>query len=369
MSHPVLPPSLRPADGRFGSGPSRVRPEALAALSEAGVLGTSHRRSGVRSLVRRIRSGLSELLSLPDGYEVLLGNGGTTAFWDAAAFSLIERRSEHLVFGEFSGKFASVVASAPHLDAPVVVSSEPGTLPEPIPDPGVDAYALTQNETSTGVAAPVRRPADDGLVLVDGTSAAGAMPVDPAQFDAYYCSPQKAFGGDGGLWAACCSPAAVERIGRSARWAPPFLDLRIALAQSRMDQTYNTPAVATLFLFADQLDHLLGGGGLAAAVRHGERAAALVYGWAEASPFAHPFVADPAHRSPTVATIDLEGIPASRLTEALRANGVVDLEGYRKLERNQIRIGMFPNVPIEDLERLLAAIDWMVERLAADPGA
>jgi len=368
MDHPLLPDELRPGDGRFGSGPSKVRAEAAAALAGAGVLGTSHRRPDVTGLVRRIREGFAALFALPEGYEVLIGNGGATAFWDAASFSLIERRSEHLVFGEFSAKFAAAVAAAPHLDDPVVVSSEPGTHPEPRADRSVDAYALTHNETSTGVMMPVARPAADGLVLVDATSAAGALAVDPSEFDVYYCSPQKAFGADGGLWAACCSPAAVERIESSTRWSPPFLDLRLALESSRTDQTYNTPAVATLFLFADQIDWLLERGGLPWAVGHGERAASVVYGWAETARYAAPFVADPAARSRTVAAVDLIGVDAAALTAALRVNGIVDLEGYRKLGRNQIRIGMFPNVEIADLERLVAAIDWMVPRLGG-PGA
>jgi phosphoserine aminotransferase len=338
----------------------------MAALSAAaaGLMGTSHRRDGVRSLVGRIRAGLTALFSLPDGYEVVLGNGGATAFWDAAAFCLIEHRSQHLVFGEFSGKFAAVTEAAPHLDAPIVISAAPGSHPCPVPDPSVDAYALTHNETSTGVTMPVARPAPEGLVLVDATSGAGALAVEPASFDVYYFSPQKAFGADAGLWLACCSPDAIERIERNDRWVPSFLDLRAALEESRRDQTYNTPAIATLFLLADQIEWLLARGGLAWAVRHVARSSAVVYGWAETAEYATPFVAAPAMRSPTVAAIDLaDGVPAAALTEALRANGVVDVEGYRKLGRNQIRIAMFPNVDTADLERLVGAIDWLAERL------
>jgi phosphoserine aminotransferase len=366
VEHPILPDDLRPADGRFGSGPSLIRPAAIGALAAAAptYLGTSHRREGVRSVVRRIRAGLASLFSLPAGHEVLLGNGGATAFWDAAAFSLVERRSEHLVFGEFSGKFAAVTAGAPFLEDPVIVESAPGTHPEPVADASVDAYALTHNETSTGVMAPVVRPGP-GLVLVDGTSAAGAVGVDAADFDAYYFSPQKALGSEGGLWVALCSPAAVDRIERGLRWCPPFLDLGIALSESRRGQTYNTPALATLFLLAEQIEWLLDRGGLAAAAERGERAAAMVYGWAERAAFTTPFVADPAMRSRTVATIDIDdAIPADALTTALRASGIVDIEGYRKLERNQIRIAMFPAVDLGDLQRLCAAVDWMAARVA-----
>jgi phosphoserine aminotransferase len=338
----------------------------MAALSAAGptLMGTSHRRDPIRSVVGRVREGLASLLALPEGYEVLLGNGGATAFWDAAAFCLIVRRSEHVVFGEFSGKFAAAVRTAPHLAEPVVVEAPPGSHPEPVPDDTVDAYALTHNETSTGVSMPVRRPAAGGLVLVDATSAAGALDVDPAEFDVYYFSPQKALGADGGLWLACCSPDAVDRIEGGGRWAPAFLDLRLALDESRRNQTYNTPAIATMLLLADQVDWLLDRGGLPWAVRRGEEAAAVVYGWAEGSRYARPFVAEPGMRSRTVATIDLEeSVPAGSVTAALRANGIVDVEGYRKLGRNQIRIGMFPNIEPDDLQILTAAVDWIVERL------
>jgi phosphoserine aminotransferase len=364
---PQLPADLRPADGRFGSGPSKVRPEALAALAATGssYLGTSHRAPGVRSVVGRVRRGLAELFSLPEGYQVLLGNGGASAFWDAAAFCLIERRSAHAVFGEFSGRFAAVAAGAPHLADPVVVSSPFGTHPDLYPDPSVDLYALTQNETSTGVMAPVARPASEGLVAVDATSAAGAVAVDPACFDAYYFSPQKVFGSEGGLWTALLSSAALERTRSLAgRWVPPFLDLRLAAEASAADQTYNTPALATLFLFADQVEWILEQGGLEWAGRRQEQAAGIVYGWAERSDYATPFVPDPAKRSRTVATIDLDpGLEAAALNRALAANGIVDTAAYRRLGRNQIRLGMFPNVTTGDLERLTASIDWLAARL------
>jgi phosphoserine aminotransferase len=371
ISTPILPEGLRPRDGRFGSGPSKVRQEAVAALAAAAprYLGTSHRQAGVRSVVARVRAGLGELFDLPEGYEVALGNGGSTLFWDLATFSLIRRRSQHLVFGEFSAKFAAAAQAAPHLEEPQVISSPHGSHPEPRPDPAVDLYALTHNETSTGVAMPVRRPAGaDGLVCVDATSAAGGLAVDPREFDVYYFAPQKALGGDGGLWLALLSPAAVERaeaIAAEGRWTPAVLSLAVAVEQSRADQTLNTPALATLFLVADQLDWLNGQGGLAWAAKRCEESAGIVYGWAEASGYAAPFVADPAMRSHTVATIDLDAsVDAAAVSKALRANGVVDTEPYRKLGRNQLRIGMFPNVDPADLETLTRAVDWLVARLS-----
>ncbi len=369
MNHIILPQELRPRDGRFGPGPSKVRPEALEALAATGrsYLGTSHRRNGVRSMVNRVRSGLNELFALPDGYEVLLGNGGATAFWDAAAFRLIERRSLHYVFGEFSSKFASVAGATPFLDDPIVVEAPLGSHPDPVAAE-VDTYALIHNETSTGVSMDVARSAPDGLVLVDATSAAGVLPVDPGEFDAYYFSPQKAFAADGGLWVSLCSPAALDRIEQLAatRWAPPILDLQKAAANARKDQTLNTPALATLFLLADQTEWLLERGGMSWAAARAAEAAALVYGWAERGEFTTPFVAEPDHRSATVATIDLDdAVVAGDLTAALRANGIVDIESYRGLQRNQIRIGMFPAVDLEDLERLLGAVDWMIEQIGA----
>jgi len=367
---PVLPPELRPSDGRFGSGPSKVRQEAVDALAAAAptFLGTSHRQAPVRSLVGRIRAGLAGLFDLPDGYEVALGNGGSTLFWDLATFSLVERRSQHLVFGEFSAKFAAAATAAPHLDEPQVLAAPFGSHPDPRPDPAVDLYALTHNETSTGVMQPVRRPAGaDGLVCVDATSGAGALPVDPREFDVYYFAPQKSFAADGGLWLACLSPAAVERtqrIAASGRPVPAMLSLPIALEQSRADQTLNTPALATLFLLAQQVDWLNEQGGLAWAVKRCDESAGILYGWAEQSGYATPFVTDPAMRSHTVATIDLDpSVDAGAVTRALRANGIVDTESYRKLGRNQLRVAMFPAIEPADLEVLTRALDWLVERL------
>ena len=369
----VIPDALKPADGRFGSGPSKVRPEALRRLAETGssYLGTSHRQSGVRGVVRRVREGLAELFALPAGYEVVLGNGGSTAFWDVATFQLIDSRSQHLVFGEFSSKFAAAAKAAPFLAEPSVVESDPGTHPLPVAQSGVDAYALTQNETSTGVAMPIRRVAgcDEGsLVLVDATSGAGGLPVEPAQFDAYYFAPQKSFGSDGGLWLALLSPAAVERVGRrheSGRWVPAFLDLQIAIENSRLDQTYNTPALATLFLLVDQIEWFNGNGGLAWSVERTADSSSRLYSWAEKSEFAQPFVADPAQRSQVIGTIDfMEPVDAGAIAKALRVNGIVDTEPYRKLGRNQLRVAMFPAVEPSDVEALTACIDYVVERLA-----
>jgi len=365
-----LPPALLPGDGRFGSGPSKVDPAAVAALAGAAgrYLGTSHRQTGVRDVVARIRGGLGALYGLPEGYEVVLGVGGATAFWDAAAFGLIERTSQHLVFGEFSGKFAAVVAGAPHLDQPQVIESAPGTHPQARTDAAVDLYALTHNETSTGVMMPVLRPAGAaGLVAVDATSAAGAAPVDPNEFDVYYFSPQKAFGSEGGLWVALCSPAAIARITAIAatdRWQPPFLDLAAAVDNSRKDQTTNTPALATLFLLAHQIERMLERGGLSWAQDRCARSSGAVYGWAEASPYAAPFVTDPAVRSLTVATVDLDpSVSADTVEAVLRANGIVDTFGYRKLGRNQLRIACFPNIDPDDVVTLTAAVDHIVERL------
>ncbi len=375
LSPITLPEHLRPSDGRFGCGPSKVRPEAVAALAEAApaYLGTSHRQAGVRSVVRRLRDGMRELFSLPDDYEVALGNGGASVFWDVAVFSLIERRSQHLSFGEFSSKFAAA-AKAPHLADPEVVSSPYGTHPKARPNPEVDLYALTHNETSTGVSMPVRRPAGaGGLVAVDGTSGAGGLPVDPLEFDAYYFSPQKCFGSDGGIWVALLSPAALERseaIAGSGRWIPPSLSLQVAIENSRADQTWNTPALATLFLMVHQLEWMNAMGGLDWAVKRCDSSAAVVYGWAADSDYATPFVADPAQRSHTVATIDLDPeVEASMVSRTLRANGVVDTESYRKLGRNQLRIALFPAIEPDDLERLTGAIDWVVERLERDQPA
>jgi phosphoserine aminotransferase len=365
-----IPPELLPGDGRFGSGPSKVRVEAVSALADAGAdyLGTSHRREGVRGVVRAVRDGLTELFALPDGYEVVMGTGGSTAFWDAAAFGLVEQRAEHLVFGEFSAKFAAVSAGAPFLDEPLVIESEPGTHPDLVADASIDTYAFPHNETSTGVMMEVRRVAGtDGLMLVDATSSAGGMRVDPTQFDVYYFAPQKAFAADAGIWIALCSPAAVERIDRVAtsdRWVPPSLSLPVALENSRLDQTYNTPPLASVFLVADTLRWMLEHGGLDWAASRCDRSAEIVYGWAEASEYATPFVAKPSERSHTTATIDLAGnVDAKAVTDVLRANGIVDTEPYRKLGRNQIRIALFPAIEPDDVAALTRCIDFVVDAL------
>jgi phosphoserine aminotransferase len=366
-----IPPELLPGDGRFGSGPSKVRPESLAGLAATGTafLGTSHRQVGVRSVVRQVRAGLRELFGLPVDYEVVLGNGGSTAFWDIATFCLIGERSQHLVFGEFSSKFAAAAREAPFLAEPEIVESPPGTAPRPTPTPGVDAYCWPHNETSTGVAVPVRRVPggdDDALVLIDATSGAGGLPVDPADFDVYYFAPQKSFASEGGLWLALLSPAALDRVEelkRSGRWVPAFLDLSIAVENSRLEQTYNTPALATLFLLDDQVRWLLDRGGLGWACERTADSASRLYTWAEKTPYTTPFVIDPALRSNVVGTIDFEDVDAAAVARALRANGIVDTEPYRKLGRNQLRIGMFPAVEPADVEALTACISYVAERL------
>jgi phosphoserine aminotransferase len=371
-----IPSGLLPADGRFGCGPSKVRREQLDALVAHGrdVMGTSHRQAPVKDVVGRVRAGLGELFALPDAYEVVLGNGGTTVFWDAAAAGLVRRRALHLAYGEFSQKFANVTAAAPFLEDPVVVAAEPGDAPAPTlrDDVDVDVVGWAHNETSTGVMVPVTRPAGDGdaLVLVDATSGAGGLPVDVREADAYYFAPQKCFASDGGLWLALLSPAAVERVAEllaaGDRWIPESLSIAVALDNARKDQTYNTPAVATLLLLADQLDWMLERGGLDWCVARTSESSDHLYGWAEASPFATPFVADPAKRSLVVGTIDFdEAVDAKAVAAALRANGIVDTEPYRKLGRNQLRIGMFPAVEPDDVRALTACIDWVVERVAA----
>jgi phosphoserine aminotransferase len=364
-----IPAELKPEDGRFGCGPSKVRPEALAKLAErADLMGTSHRQQPVRELVGSVRSGIGELLALPDGYEVALGNGGTTAFWDAAAAWLVRERALHLVYGEFSQKFAKATAGAPFLADPILIEAEPGDAPDPRADPDADAIAWAHNETSTGVMVDVRRPAgsEGALVLVDATSGAGGLPLDASQADVYYFAPQKAFGADGGLWLAALSPAAIERIeeldGAGDRWQPAFLSLQTALDNSRKNQTYNTPAVATLILLADQVEWMLAVGGLDGCVERTRASSSHLYSWAEATDFARPFVADPDKRSLVVGTIDFDdSVDAAALAATLRANGIVDVEPYRKLGRNQLRIGMFPAVEPADVEALTACIDWAVE--------
>ncbi|HEU5157000.1 MAG TPA: phosphoserine transaminase [Streptosporangiaceae bacterium] len=371
MTDIVIPQQIKPADGRFGSGPSKVRPAQLAALAESGAtyMGTSHRQRPVKSLVARVRSGLTQLFSPPDGYEVLLGNGGTTAFWNIAAYGLVRDKSQHLSFGEFSGKFAKVIQRAPWLAEPSVITSDPGSHPRPVAEDGVDVYALTHNETSTGVAMPIERVATgDSLVLVDATSAAGGLPVDVREADVYYFAPQKCFAADGGLWAAVVSPAALARIDEiasSGRYVPEFFDLQTVVDNSRKDQTYNTPAVATLLLFADQIEWMLEQGGLAWTTARTADSAQRLYTWADKSPYATPFVSDPAQRSPVVGTIDFAaGVDAAKLAATLRANGIVDTEPYRKLGRNQLRIGMYPAVDPADVEALTACVDYVVEALA-----
>jgi phosphoserine aminotransferase len=366
----AIPPALLPKDGRFGSGPSKVRPEQVAALvaDAPHYLGTSHRQKTVKSVVARVRSGLAELFSLPEGYEVLLGNGGTTCFWDAATFGLIESKSQHLSFGEFSSKFATAAKLAPHLEEPEVISSEPGTHPELAPHEAIDLYALTHNETSTGVAMRIRRPQGSGLVAVDATSAAGGLSVDAKEFDCYYFAPQKSFASDGGLWLALCSPAAIERIERiaaSERWIPAFFDLKVALDNSRLDQTYNTPALATIHLLASQIEWMNEQGGLAFTTGRSDRSAEILYSWAEQSGFARPFVEREDHRSHVVGTIDfVDAIDAAQVASVLRKNGIVDTEPYRKLGRNQLRIAMFPAIDPDDVAMLCASITHVVGALS-----
>ena len=370
-----LPADLLPRDGRFGCGPSKVRDEQVAALAAAGrtILGTSHRQAPVKKLVGAIRSGLRDLFDLPEGWEIVLGNGGSTVFWDVATFGLVSSRSEHLVFGEFSSKFAEATAAAPHLADPLVVKSDPGSHPTAVVDGSVDTYAFTHNETSTGVMMPLVRPAGSGdaLVVVDATSAAGGLLWSPSEVDVYYFAPQKCFASDGGLWVAACSPRAlarIESINASKRWVPASLDLKIALDNSVADQTYNTPAVATLVMFAEQVRWMNEIGGLAACNARSKASSSTLYSWAESRPWASPFVTDPAMRSEVVATIDIAsiddgGVDANQVCAALRANGVVDTDSYRKLGRNQLRVGTFPAIDPADVEALTRCIDHVVDRL------
>ncbi|MFI1208661.1 phosphoserine transaminase [Streptomyces sp. NPDC020802] len=372
MADIQIPADLKPADGRFGAGPSKVRTESLTALAATGtsLMGTSHRQAPVKNLVGRVRQGVSDLFQLPEGYEVVLGNGGSTAFWDVATHGLIENKSQHLTFGEFSSKFAKAAKLAPWLADPDVLTSEPGTHPEAVAQSGVDVYALTHNETSTGVAAPVKRVAgaDDGsLVLVDATSGAGGLPVDIAETDVYYFAPQKSFAADGGLWIGIFSPAAIERAERvhaSGRHVPEFFSLPTAIDNSRKNQTYNTPALATLFLLNDQLEWINGQGGLDWSVRRTAASSRTLYGWAEDVKYANPFVTDPAKRSQVIGTIDFtDDVDAAAVAKVLRANGIVDTEPYRKLGRNQLRVAMFPAVDPADVEALTKCIDYVIERL------
>ncbi|WP_060998956.1 phosphoserine transaminase [Mycobacterium sp. SMC-16] len=368
MAELTIPADIKPADGRFGCGPSKVRPEQLTALAAAGDLfGTSHRQAPVKNLVGRVRDGVKQLFSTPDGYEVILGNGGSTAFWDAAAFGLIDKRSLHLTYGEFSSKFASCVAKNPFVGDPIIIKADAGSAPAVQSDPDVDVVAWAHNETSTGVAVPIQRPAGDALVAIDATSAAGGLPVNIADTDAYYFAPQKNFASDGGLWLAVMSPAAlarVEQIAATDRWVPDFLSLPIAVENSLKNQTYNTPAIATLILLAEQLDWLNGNGGLDWAVKRTADSSQRLYSWAESRPFTTPFVADPALRSQVVGTIDFnDDVDAAAVAKVLRTNGIVDTEPYRKLGRNQLRVAMFPAVDPDDISALTACVDWVVEKL------
>ncbi|WP_052849782.1 phosphoserine transaminase [Streptomyces avicenniae] len=372
MADIQIPADIKPADGRFGAGPSKVRTEALAALAATGtsLLGTSHRQAPVKNLVGRVRDGVRSLFSLPEDYEVVLGNGGTTAFWDVATHGLIEAKSQHLSFGEFSSKFAKAASKAPWLDEPTIITANPGTHPQPRAERGADAYAFTHNETSTGVAAPIARVpgADDGsLVLVDATSGAGALPVDITETDVYYFAPQKVLAADGGLWIAAFSPAALaraERIAASGRHIPEFFSLPTAIDNSKKNQTYNTPALTTLFLVADQLEWINGQGGLDWATARTADSSGRLYAWAEKSEYATPFVTDPEQRSQVIGTIDFaDGVDAAAVAKALRANGIVDTEPYRKLGRNQLRIAMFPAIEPDDVEALTRCVDYVIERL------
>lgn len=371
MSDIKIPENLKPSDGRFGCGPSKIRPEAVHALAQSGtsILGTSHRQKPVKNVVRRVRQGLTALFDLPNGYEVVLGNGGATAFWDIATFGLIESRSQHLVFGEFSSKFAAAAKEAPFLGAPTVIKTEPGSHPVSKAETGIDVYAMTHNETSTGVSMPIIRPAniDGALVLVDGTSAAGGLAVSAKEFDTYYFAPQKSFASDGGLWLALMSPAAIaraEKIKADGRWVPAFFDLMTAIENSRLDQTYNTPAVATLILLAEQIEWMNQNGGMAFSAGRSADSASRLYTWAEKTSYTTPFVTDASMRSNVVGTINFDdSIDAAKIASALRANGIVDTEPYRKLGQNQLRIGMFPAIEPSDIEALTSCIEFVVNAL------
>ncbi len=368
-----IPAELLPSDGRFGAGPSKVREEQVTALASVwqSYLGTSHRQKTVKSQVGRLRAGLADLFSLPEGYEVVLGNGGSTCFWDAAAFGLIEDRAQFLTFGEFGAKFADGVKKAPHLGEPTIIKGEPGDAPAFSAEAGIDAYCTPHNETSTGVALTPKRVAGadpNSLMVIDATSGAGGLAVDATEFDTYYFAPQKNFGSDGGLWLALMSPAAIERVAKisgSGRWIPPFLDLQTAVDNSRLDQTYNTPALATIYLMAEQVDWFNANGGLAWTTARTEESSKAIYDWAEANPITTPYVTDPAKRSKVVATIDFDdSIDATAIAKALRANGIVDTDPYRKLGRNQLRISVFPAVDPADVRKLIASIDYVVTQLA-----
>jgi phosphoserine aminotransferase len=370
MSEIKIPDNLKPKDGRFGCGPSKIRPEALESLIKSqNILGTSHRQKPVKQVVNRVRTGLNSLFNLPDGYEVVLGNGGSTAFWDIATSGLIEKKSQHLNFGEFSSKFAQAAKENPFIEEPTIIKSEPGTHPTAVAEAGIDVYALTHNETSTGVSMPIKRPAgtDGALVLVDATSAAGGLIVESSEFDAYYFAPQKSFASDGGIWLSLMSPAALERAAKikaSGRWIPAFFDLTIAIENSKLDQTYNTPALATLILLADQIEWFNQNGGLNFAAGRSAKSAEIMYSWADKTSYTTPFVTNPSMRSNVVATINFdESIDAAKVAATLRANGIVDTEPYRKLGKNQLRVGMFPAIDPADIEALTKSIEFVVENI------
>ncbi|MFM1757684.1 MAG: hypothetical protein RL193_261 [Actinomycetota bacterium] len=370
MSEIKIPDNLKPKDGRFGCGPSKIRPEALESLIKSqNILGTSHRQKPVKQVVNRVRTGLNSLFNLPDGYEVVLGNGGSTAFWDIATSGLIEKKSQHLNFGEFSSKFAQAAKENPFIEEPTIIKSEPGTHPTAVAEAGIDVYALTHNETSTGVSMPIKRPVgtDGALVLVDATSAAGGLIVESSEFDAYYFAPQKSFASDGGIWLSLMSPAALERAAKikaSGRWIPAFFDLTIAIENSKLDQTYNTPALATLILLADQIEWFNQNGGLNFAAGRSAKSAEIMYSWADKTSYTTPFVTNPSMRSNVVATINFdESIDAAKVAATLRANGIVDTEPYRKLGKNQLRVGMFPAIDPADIEALTKSIEFVVENI------
>ncbi len=365
-----IPASLLPQDGRFGSGPSRVTDRQLASLmaAQTTVLGTSHRQDPVKNLVGDVRAGLADFFSVPDGYEVVLGNGGATMFWDVAVFSLIRDRAQHCAFGEFGAKFAAASTAAPHLGEVSLRESPPGTVIAPAAEEGIDSYAWTHNETSTGALAPVKRPEgieEDALTIVDGTSAAGGTFVDITETDVYYFAPQKGFASDGGLWCAILSPRALARmdeIARSGRYIPPSLNLTHAVENSRKNQTYNTPAIATLVLMNDQIQWLRERGGMEWAAARTAESSGRIYAWAGDESHIVPYVTNPWERSPVVLTLNLvRGIRTGTIREALRDNGIVDIDPYRKLGENQLRIGTYPAVDPEDATALTNCLTWLLE--------
>ena len=366
---PTLPADLIPADGRFGCGPSKVRPEQLQAIVDGGrdIIGTSHRQPAVKNLVGSVREGLADLFSLPEGYEIILSLGGATAFWDAATFGLIEKKSGHLSYGEFSSKFAKASKQAPWLDEPTIVEAPAGDAPEPQAMEGCDVIGWAHNETSTGAMVPIVRPegSDGSLIVIDATSGAGGLPVDIADTDGFYFSPQKCFDSDGGLWFAAMSPAAMERIAKiknSGRFIPAFLDLQTAVENSLKNQTYNTPAVGTMLMLDNQVKWMNDNGGLDGMVKRTTASSDALYSWAQNRAETTPYVTDEAKRSLVVGTIDFDdSVDAAVLAKVLRANGILDVEPYRKLGRNQLRIGMFPAIDSQDIVTLTKAIDHVLD--------